>query len=125
MKIVQYELEDCGLDHAQYFPGRGVSFTNWDYCFVGAGSNPHEAAEDAIDQCAMSLELDQDIDKAVKNTLRKRVDSRQLHFDDCPCSKRYGSECIGCDELYYYAALYIKTDQPDGDGDILDPTSKF
>jgi hypothetical protein len=108
MKIVTYHLEDCGIDHAQYFTGRGVSFTSWDYCFVGAGSTPHEAAEDAIDQLGYS-DLSVDLD-SIKNTLRKRIDSRLLHFEDCPRSKRYNAECTGCDELYCYAALYIKTE---------------
>lgn len=102
--IKAYTLESYGIDHAQYFPGVSTTFTQWDHVFLGAGDSPYDAAENAIDDCAVC-----DYDTSmIKNTLRKRVDSRLLHFEDCPRSKRYGADCIGCDELYFYVALFIK-----------------
>lgn len=101
----RYQIEDCGIDHAQYFPGRGVAYTDWSAAYVGAGNTPHEAAEDAIEQASSEWDT-----ARVRNTLRKRIDSRQLHADDCPASRRYGAECTcaGYVELYCYAALYVR-----------------
>lgn len=126
MKIVAYELRDRGIDHSQYYHGDSISFTSWDYVFTGASDTPFNAGEDAIEQCAMTLDLE-NID-SIKNTLYKRVDSRLLHSEDCPYStynKRHDNYCTCESELYCYAALYIKTDAPDGLGDLLDPTAKF
>lgn len=105
MKIVQYALEYHGIDHDQYWSGVSTVFTNWDYVFTGIGDTPHEAGEDAIDMLAQSIDVD-NLD-TIKNRLHKRADSRDLHFDDCPRSRRYDAECDGCDSLHHYAVLWI------------------
>lgn len=51
--VAAYELEDIGIDHNQYFTGRGTSHTDWDDVYVGVGDNPLESIEDALDQAAM------------------------------------------------------------------------
>lgn len=89
--IKDYMVEDCGVDHAQYFPGRGVAYTAWDVVFVGAGDTPHAAAEDAIEQYAMS-----GYDTAtIVNDLSEDSDLDDTAEDEDS-------------ELYHYAAVYIK-----------------
>jgi hypothetical protein len=45
---LMFELEDHGVDHAQYFTGRGVSGTDYNTCDLGVGESAREAAEDAL-----------------------------------------------------------------------------
>lgn len=89
--IKAYELEDCGADHSQYFPGRGVSFTKWDLCYVGAGNSPREAIEDALEQAA-TCGYDVSAVKGLSRFSKHRP--RSMPRDN--------------DEWYCYAAIYIK-----------------
>lgn len=50
--ILEWSLEDHGIDNPQYFQGHGVSCTDWDDCATGCGDNPREAGEDALEQLA-------------------------------------------------------------------------
>jgi hypothetical protein len=52
--VVDFEVEDIGVEHVQYFQGRGVSGSKWDDVFIGVGSSYNEAAGDALDMAAMS-----------------------------------------------------------------------
>ena len=52
--IAEWQADDHGVDHAQYFQGCGVALTRWDDVSVGAGDNPREAYEDAVEQLAMA-----------------------------------------------------------------------
>lgn len=95
-RIGEYELEDIGIDHAQYFTGRGTAYTNWDYVFVGVGDNPAESIDDALDQAAMD---------------GWNVEQIQPNWPTEPSA----SEGIGPDEdseLYYYSAVWIKDAAP-------------
>ena len=51
--ITTYEIVDYGIYGDQYFQGHGVSFTEYEYCALGAGDNYTEALEDALEQAAM------------------------------------------------------------------------
>lgn len=51
-QIVEYEIEDIGVDNDQYFPGRGTTYSRWDEVSVGIGDNPAEALDDALDSLA-------------------------------------------------------------------------
>lgn len=63
------EVEDCGIDHAQHFPGAGAY--GCDDVFVGCGDNPSEAMEDALEQAADcdwdadAIERDPEVAKAL------------------------------------------------------------
>jgi hypothetical protein len=58
-KVSEHQWEDIGIEHSQYFPGRGTAFTEWDDVFVGIGDTPEEAAEDALEYAAQcGYELD-------------------------------------------------------------------
>jgi antirestriction protein len=68
-KIVEFEIEDIGMEHSQYFQGRGTSHSKWDDVSVGIGMTQKEAVDDAIEMLAqqgyeISTELEADADKA-------------------------------------------------------------
>ena len=50
--IQDYDVESYGLDKGDYFPGVGVSGTDWSAVFVGIGDSEAAAAEDAVDSAA-------------------------------------------------------------------------
>lgn len=50
----KYRVEDCGVEHPQYFSGRGVNLTEWEQVFVGAADTAHDAFEDALEQAALT-----------------------------------------------------------------------
>ena len=53
-KVVDFDIEDCGIDHAQYFNRGGVVFTDYTDFAIGAGDDVREAYEDAVEQLAQS-----------------------------------------------------------------------
>jgi hypothetical protein len=53
-RIKAYEIDNMGQDHAQYFQGAGISFTDWEDVAVGVGSDAKEAYEDAVDSLAQN-----------------------------------------------------------------------
>lgn len=53
-QIGQYGIIDYGVDHEQYFPGCGTSFTNYTDVATGIGNSAREAADDAAEQLAMN-----------------------------------------------------------------------
>lgn len=46
----KYEIISHGMERSDYFQGCGVSFTSFDHCITGIGSNEKEAYEDAVEQ---------------------------------------------------------------------------
>lgn len=54
MRVIEWSLEYEGCDHEQYFRGVGIALTEWDAVFNGVGNTPLEAANDALEQAAMS-----------------------------------------------------------------------
>lgn len=51
---MNYEIIDHGVDHARYFQGCGVAFTEFKHVVTGAGETPLDAIDDALEQIAMS-----------------------------------------------------------------------
>lgn len=51
-KISECQVLDHGFDHSQYFPGCGVSCTEFDDVSTGIGDTSAEALDDAIDGLA-------------------------------------------------------------------------
>jgi hypothetical protein len=49
---LKYEWVLHGIDGEQYFPGCGVSWTEFDHCVTGIGDTEREAGDDALDQAA-------------------------------------------------------------------------
>jgi hypothetical protein len=52
-----YDVTYHGAMISDFFQGWGVSFTKYNYCYTGVGSNPAQAYEDAILQAESSGEL--------------------------------------------------------------------
>lgn len=46
-KIKDYQIDDLGADHSQYF--QGPYHRGWPFTVVGQGENPKEALADALD----------------------------------------------------------------------------
>lgn len=52
IKVTDYQLIDHGIDGAQYFPGCGVAFTDYDHCATGNGDTFQEALDDCLESIA-------------------------------------------------------------------------
>ena len=53
--VREYRVEDIGLEHSQFFQGRGVSPEHrWDDVAVGIGNSPAEALDDALESLAQA-----------------------------------------------------------------------
>lgn len=89
---MEYEVQDLGVDHEQYFPGVGVAFTKWDAVYSGIGDTLREAIEDAL-ECAATNDVDTTF-----------IDG-EAGFDaadlDAPLPDDAG------DEAHHYAAVFV------------------
>ena len=90
--IEAYDIETT-WDHAQYYPGAGVAFTDYDEVAIGMGSSEKEAIVDALDQLAMNGWDTSSIDYHAAGE-----DTTQL----CECG-----EDDGC-EHRYFAAIRVR-----------------
>lgn len=90
--VASFQLEDCGVDHCQYFTGRGTVFTAFDVVFVGIGSSASEACEDALEQAAMSGWNVDAIDNDLSNE------------DDVPVSE---DDEYQDNDFLHYVAVYL------------------
>lgn len=97
-----YLIEDCGVEHSQYFTGLSVAFTDYDKIYMGAGSSAYEALEDALEQATTEGWTD-----LPQNTLSKESFRDQV---TCPGDE----ECLGClacnEDMYHYVGLYLRED---------------
>lgn len=98
VKIVKYEWEYIGIEHSQYFVGRGTAYTDWDAVFVGIGDDCMEAMSDALEGAAQS---GYDVDK---------VDTSVVDMSEVV---EYDEDYDGDNELYYHVALWIKGESND------------
>lgn len=57
-QITEFQVVDHGIDGAQYFPGCGVSYTNFAHVVTGCGDDFAEALDDALESVAQSEETD-------------------------------------------------------------------
>ena len=113
--ITEFEFIDHGIDHAQYFPGCGTAFTDFDDVFTGCGSNPAEAVDDMLDELGSNGYetdgiLEQILDelglKELPETPSAHDDCHSIEnceIDDCEACRDHG----GCD-LYYYVSIRVK-----------------
>ena len=60
-KIKTWEIIDHGVDHSQYFPGCGVSFSDFEEAITGSGSSQKEALTDAISQLSEGYSVPQEL----------------------------------------------------------------
>ncbi len=90
--VVEYELEDIGIDNCQYFQGRGLfgNHRQWEAVFTGVGDNPAESIDDALDQAAMS---GWDVTGISPNW---------------PEQPSVADEYPDSEDLYYYTAVYLR-----------------
>lgn len=52
-RIVNYDIDDVGAIHPQYWQGVSTTTTEWSDVYAGLASNAYDALEDAIEQAAM------------------------------------------------------------------------
>ena len=116
-KILNVELLDHGIDHAQYFQGCGTAFTDFDVVFTGCGEDFAEAIEDALDEIAMNGEDHETVEKLIRKdegikgewptSPNAHIDCEPEHDENCDedCDEWHGhDEC----ELHYYVSIRIK-----------------
>jgi hypothetical protein len=107
-KIRAFEIEAHGVEHAQFFQGAGLAFTNFDAIATGAGENAQEAYEDAADQLAMEG-WDTNKLPSSESALRRRG----LHKSDSVArvireSGEDPNERPDDCELYYYVTIRVR-----------------
>lgn len=97
--IEKFEFNST-VDHAQYWQGVGVSFTEFDEVFTGVGDTEREALDDAIEQFAQTHSGGLVTDEM--NAERKTAnDTDSAHRD---CDPDADDMC----ELNWYVSLFIK-----------------
>jgi len=75
MKITDWEVEDHGVDNAQYFQGAGVAYTDWDTVATGSGNNAAEAFDDALEQLSQE---GYDIPPELEAEVKEYDDGKQI-----------------------------------------------
>lgn len=98
--IRAYEIVDHGVDHAQYFQGCGVAFTDYELCVTGAGDNAREAYDDACEQLA---QMGYDTAKLPTRPRGIRKTDAVRHAD-CVEDGEHDDFC----ELYYYVSIRVR-----------------
>lgn len=101
-KVSDYQIDDLGVEHSQYFQGVGVMGTKYDEVFTGIGDSAKEAVEDALDQMADIYEIPEMLEKDAlglsdKNEVQKFLE--EADADEVPEVAQ---------ELHYYVAVYVK-----------------
>jgi hypothetical protein len=96
--IVEFELVDHGIDNSQYFPGCGVSCTEFEECATGAGNNFAEAVDDALESLA---QMGYDVDGMEKRILAQEL-PRKRKLPRKPAVKASWDDC------YYYVSLRVR-----------------
>jgi hypothetical protein len=100
-KAKDFQLLDHGIDHAQYFQGCGVAFTDYRVCFTGCGSNCAEAVEDCLEQIAMDGSYDvKDLEERIKAEYLPNGEQWPLQ----PNTDEFNEENEES-EMYYYASI--------------------
>jgi hypothetical protein len=91
-RIADYEVENIGPEHSQYFQGRGVSLTNYDEVAIGIGENAKEAYEDAVEGLAHEWDV-------------SRLPNRPRGIRQ---SDRLGAEELAAEEMHWHVAIYVR-----------------
>ena len=113
-QIDEWELEDIGIEHPQYFQGRGVADQDFfDAVFVGVGEDYNDALSDALESLAQS----EDVDSATLDEIEKAEEISQSKADknSVDAYNRKHREDYGMEDeddegsdAQYHVALYIK-----------------
>lgn len=111
---MDFKVEDCGVHHAQFFTGRGTSFTQFDAVYMGAGLEPKWAFSDAVENMAQVESLEkEDLDK-LKTEEAELLQGVDLDWSICQRCEYHHPEkkepCTAYDtcEVHYYVALFVK-----------------
>ena len=73
-RIADYEIVNHGIIYPDYFPGCGVSGTQFDCVATGIGDNAAEAIDDCIEQMATMAVLEYRVDRIrEKNAPRRKA----------------------------------------------------
>jgi hypothetical protein len=119
-KVEEFEVEDLGIDHDQYFPGRGVS-KGFDAVFVGIGEDSHEALDDALEQAAMAgYDIEPDFEADVKKALGAPDRTVTSYVQSMAPGESAVVDEDGTEGLHYYVALQVKG-APDIDAGLKRP----
>ena len=105
-QVIDYQISDVTMDHAQYFPGVTAYGTRFTHVQLGAGNSERSAIMDAIDQIYMD-DINADIitDNIVMRFSDKPLEEVYAHlFED-----RLEDEDH---ELHFYAAIYFVINTP-------------
>lgn len=109
--IKDYEVRDHGVENSQYFQGCGISFTRFDHCATGCGSeHALEAIKDAIDILAQDgYEVTELLDQILDDYNWSKLElKRTLVHEDChSCDCDLCHEHDDC-ELYYYFSILVR-----------------
>ncbi len=75
-KVTDYEIDDHGVEHSQYFQGAGTG--NFDDVATGIGNNAEEAFNDALDSLAQNGWDVSEIESKELSKLQKAEAGRQI-----------------------------------------------
>lgn len=121
--IMEYEITDHGVEHAQHFQGAGTSFTKWDDCSTGCGNSPGEALADALEMLSQSDDWDVESlpdgwDEGLLTLTHSTVSPIIIdgcECETCPRDSDTGKptctcecECAESSELHHYVTIYVK-----------------
>jgi hypothetical protein len=73
-KVGKFQVVDHGSQNSSYFQGHGVSYTDYDETFTGAGSSPQEALDDALEQAYSEWEFTQEQIKEIEKEMYQEQD---------------------------------------------------
>lgn len=107
-EVADYKVEDIGVEHTQYFAGRGTAGTQWDAVFVGIGRSYNAAVEDALELAAASgYDVEGFAEEAKNKDPRADEDAVQAYVSSMKPGESEVVEEAGDDELQYHVALYL------------------
>ena len=101
-RVVNFQVDDLGIQNTQYFQGYGTAFTPFTDCCYGIGDNPREALDDCLEIIASTYDIDVD-------DLENRIHVAYPDFCDCgdepSVLAEYGEES---EDMYYHVGIRWK-----------------
>jgi hypothetical protein len=108
-QVGSYEWEDIGIEHVQYFTGRGVAFSSYQAVYVGVGDDAKEAMEDALESASQDDWNVEDV------SLDDEMGNITVESYMNAAAEQSGASVYDEDiELYYHVALYL-SENPQSD----------
>jgi hypothetical protein len=99
-RIKAFQIYDCGVDHEQYFPGRGVAGSEWTGVVVGVGDSANEAGDDALEYLAQAEDVD-GVPPVLENEAKELSAKMDAH-SECMHSEDKEEAC----PMHHYVAIY-------------------